>query len=1658
MTYKLNSIQKAHYIENNLKRYIKSTFQIDDAILNNQFNTKIDDEEILKGPYISGRLPFVEGKSLLELINEGILSQEFLKMPALKLERPLYKHQEEAVRKSVENRNLVVSTGTGSGKTESFLIPILNDIARDIEIGKENRGIQALLLYPLNALANDQRARVREILSDYPEITFGFYIGETENSERKAVKEYMNEFGIKPLKNEIISREVSRETPPNILFTNYSMLEYLLLRPSDENLFSEKNTSEWKYIVLDEAHTYVGSLGIEISYLIKRLLGSISSKPKFILTSATLATDANDFPSVIEFAEKLTSSNFTKESIIISRYQNYKAPSNLISISPENYASFFKNNELVSNLHSSVFGLESKLNKIEKIRELILHSEDFYNFISFLETPIKAHKMIDLLGHPWNEQFLSDYLNLLARVNKEDTKIIFDVRYHSFIKTLDGAYVSLKPEKKLSLKKTAVIRLGDGSFQDEVAALQLGLCKYCSIPYVLGHIVDNTFHQIDDEDLYEVYGEDNPNNVDLLLVKEFANFDNINMDKKIEYVLCNKCGFIHDKDVIKPNVCACGDSYKIGLIGYDKSDLSNKSLQTSKTNIHKCISCESQNNSGVVNSFYIGKDSATAIIGQLLYQSMDPKTSLAKNIKANTNPFLSVDQEIEQEKQQIKQYITFSDSRQQASYFALFFENQHIDFLRKRLVLEVIKNRKNLPITAVEHAIQYKFEEEDLYPYKRNLQDQGWITILIELLDVNRKFSLSGLGQLSFNYNINEKSEISPDELMELFNNTLDSNAVTRKITYLEFKAVIKYILNSMRRIPAIYYKDHAMLDRETRAEFFTYRQDDRAGLVLEPNDKEKYQKSLLPYSKSGNIYTSYLCRGLGISFEESKIVLENIWNYLCRQDIFINNDSSLSQNIKVDYISVTDGKYIDWYQCDKCKTITELNLNNVCVNKDCSGSLVTVDIDDIMSNNFYIKQYKEKTIEKIVIKEHTAQIESKEARIIQKDFKDQKVNILSSSTTFEMGVDVGSLDTVYMRNVPPLPANYVQRSGRAGRTKETAAFVLTFASNNSHDYTFFEDPLKMINGKIRAPYFDVNNSKIANRHITSFALSKFFKKYPDYFSNSKLAGDQDIISLFFEFVEDQKETIIKFVEENNIIKDFRNNFMCWMEDNITGSGTKLQVMYHNHTTKISQLEEAREDAYKNNINYGNLSDLLNDLRNQSMLKTLSQYGVIPSYGFPVDSVSLNIPNVKRFKLDRDLGTAISEYAPSSEIIVDKNKYRSRYINVGGKNSLPHYFYVKCDDCNAITHSLNENDESLNFCRNCSSENIGVKKKFVIPVNGFTSELNAIKEKQIKPKKTYSSDYYYIGNSGEFLQDIEYRDTIRLKSSKDTELAILNENNFYMCETCGYTELEPNQSIFPNSKKNHKKPGSNYNCSNSILNRSSLGHTFFTDVIIFDITSFEYKEKEMRSFMYALLEGISISLEIERNDINGIVQNIDGRYQLILFDTVPGGAGHVSRLLDETILFDVLKETFNKVNQTCCDESSSCYNCLRNYKNQKIHPLLKRGDARKVARDIQRSINRRDIPEYYIDNDSIEADSWTQINDMFDREFSNLVGKVKLPSKIYADLVINGKRNETFLIWESSKVAIVTSESVVDTNYSDWRLFTINQIEELVAYMEELHG
>ncbi len=241
MSRSFDPLATSELITTSYRRYLRSLLPVREPRIAAALDAEISHASLLtKGPLLEATPPYKPGATLGALVDEGVLGRAVraLDSASLPFARPLYLHQEQAIRNIAAERNVIVASGTGSGKTESFLLPILDALAAEHADGQLGPGVRALLLYPMNALANDQLKRLRQALVMAPHITFGRYVGDTREGMREAEETFgLLNPGEPRLPNELLSRAKMRATPPHLLLTNYAMLEYPLLRPADIDLF-----------------------------------------------------------------------------------------------------------------------------------------------------------------------------------------------------------------------------------------------------------------------------------------------------------------------------------------------------------------------------------------------------------------------------------------------------------------------------------------------------------------------------------------------------------------------------------------------------------------------------------------------------------------------------------------------------------------------------------------------------------------------------------------------------------------------------------------------------------------------------------------------------------------------------------------------------------------------------------------------------------------------------------------------------------------------------------------------------------------------------------------------------------------------------------------------------------------------------------------------------------------------------------------------------------------------------------------------------------------------------------------------------------------------------------------------------------------------------
>jgi ATP-dependent helicase YprA (DUF1998 family) len=1581
----IQPISTSHHIRERYKRYIRTTFDIRDAEFAELFNQQLSaDEEFFKGPYLDAMPPYRSGASIQALVEEGTLSRliapaenggicvEHTTSDELVYHRPLYAHQEHALRTALEGKNLIVSTGTGSGKTESFLLPILQHLLREKEAGTlDQPGVRALLLYPMNALANDQMKRLRAILQREPSITFGRYIGETQQDEKAANEAYRAQYGEPPNPNELLSREQMQAAPPHILLTNYAMLEYLLLRPNDSVFFDGETAMHWKFLVMDEVHTYDGAKGIETAMLLRRLQERISrSNPdielQYIATSATLGGKKSDHEAK-RFAANLFSAPEETWDIIKAETVNQDQHA-----CPKGFPK--EDHELLQRLRQE---LQSGPKTLAELAQTLLPQDTN-----------GARELVALVKKA-------------SETNYDDGTPLLRARYHFFVKALEGGFIALHPQKQLFLKRR--LTLDDGTPVFEAA-----VCTNCGSLYLVGDIQANQFEQV------QCINDDNKDAAKFFLVED-ETLDNREFDEEdgieTSYYLDTSTGNVIE--IQNANLPAPrGRGKKRQPAPQPPAPIQpppnaikiHRVKQNEHNGVSKCPVCERQDS---VSRFLLGKDAPASVL----------MTSLYEKIEVNHN--------------ERKRTITFSDSRQDAAFFAPFLESSFSRIVRRRAILDVIQQNLHeirqdggwLIQNFVERLAQYAINKQILTNNEGEIirditqareEVRKWL--IAEVIGVDGENSLERLALVKFNASHHEYDNwisqpnfelhnlsflrtdyhLSDDDIRHLLQALIDNfrleAAITLPIPNLQDPLIFGFIRNQTSFVIA-----NAGAEQlnwlPTKRSNGTYHSNRRAHLLKkvikaktgqEPNDQRI--EEILAY--------------IWEAFTDGNSPFYNLFAHNADGTLRLKHDC-------IRLIPLSEGDV--YYQCEKSKIITHRNVAGVSpifryesrLQRRILGQQEGEE-KDVLIDNHYRKIYKEITPQPLVSKEHTAQLKSTEAAQVQQQFLKGQVNVLSCSTTFELGVDVGSLETVFLKNVPPSPANYIQRAGRAGRRLSSTAFVLTFCLRRSHDLKHFLKPVDIIKGEIRVPRVSIVNEKIVRRHIHSVAFAAFWKVYPQYFGNMEQfflngpagtafqAGLQPIqqnqnpdgfdtnafVENFvrqtlpethelFAFLNGKPPEVADAVKE--IVPESLHAELCgddgwkWLPDLIgthpddpNGDGLLLKFASEFYST-IAQLETHRWRLFLKGQNTDSILRAINTFKQRQFIAEAARFGILPKYGFPVDVVRLDTSfnrstEAQGLDLQRDLRQAIAEYAPESEVVARKKIWTSWGLKVVPGRQWERRAFKICENCGRYESIRIIDDAQLKAwrnaqCKGCGSTDFEPNNKFIFPEFGFIAAQDSKDFTGRRPERTYASQVYFAGD-GQPLQERDFQRngiTLHFQSASNAKLGVINKTLFRVCQLCGYSTTACGNN---NAHKNHL----GRDC-NGTLSRVHLGHEFKTDVVKITLPPAYtfHQQDELLSILYALIEGLSNALNIARTDLDGCLYFSNQEPALVIYDNVPGGAGHVRRITDEDgVIEEMLQEAYHIVKHcTCGGESGdgACYACLQNYNNQFFHDQLKRKHA-----------------------------------------------------------------------------------------------------------------
>lgn len=1647
MVQPIHPLDATRKLSEDYARYLRTIYFFHDEELRNQFQTALEAPGFLvRGPILEAAPPFRLGRSIGGLVDAGVLHRDFRQLcsPALPYNRPLYLHQDQAIAKvAAQNRNIVVATGTGSGKTETFLIPIFDHLLHQREAGVLQRpGVRALLLYPMNALANDQLKRLRGLLAHFPQITFGRYTGETKETQRDAEEQFRQQFREDVvLPNERISRAAMHDSPPHILITNYAMLEYLLLRPRDSEFFDGDSGQFWRFIALDEAHIYDGASGIEIAMLLRRVKDRVvRSRPdrlRCIATSATLGRGRQDFGAVASFAREIfgepfewVADNIARQDVIESQREEMaqlgqpwgQGSAQLYAalvegVAGEQTPAQLAETAMAAGLPNEVVAAATRAASQAASRQAPAAAATNAFLSGALRGDQRLHQLRTELAQPQaltalaaklgsdgsGAQRIINLVQLAVRARPEPHAVsLLPARYHVFARALEGAFVCLNtghPQHTDEGKPRFFLTRFEQCPHCQQKVFEMATCPRCGTAYIVGSevalqpngtsIVSVLRHPKDrasDPDGKPAYfvlgGSAQQPDEDEAVVAQAA-VDLLGSERLQPYVLCLGCGAVSPAES-GGRQCNCRPTTpRVALqrVWVDEPTAADGAAAAKRSRreagiLSYCVGCGARSPNGVVYRFLTGQDAPVSVLATSLYQLLPPEPDASAADLSGHG----------------RKLLIFADNRQDAAFFAPYLERTYQQILRRRLILKVLAEDPDDRIgrlrlldlagrllRAAEAATFFTADQSRDERMRLALQ---WLAQEFVALDF--RIGLEGLGLLNFRMVPPDRWEPPPALLAPPWN-----------LSRSEAWEMLVTLLNTLRQQGAVTFPPNV----DPRDEAFAPRNVEL--FVGEVADDTRGVLGWIP-RRGSNRRLDFLLRLLvrrhRLSPDQAKSValqtLRGIWTYLTDANSPLREHLVTESRPQIGIARRLDFRFWEWvpvvearlpvYRCNRCSNVSYVNLSGVCPFYGCDGSLVPVDTHDpAWDDNHYRHLYE--TLDPITItaEEHTAQWKPDEAGRVQDRFIRGQINVLSCSTTFELGVDVGDLQAVLMRNMPPTTANYIQRAGRAGRRTDSVAFVLTFAQRRSHDLTYFNQPEKMVSGRILPPVVTISNEKIVRRHVHSVFLAAFLRWAKDehnrdfrtagafFAPEGNLPSGPDLAADYLRARPAALQQALQRIVPNELQDILGLAGWGWLPQLTTDTGTGILDRAVQEVNEDLALYAGLEDEAVRNRRYGqaeHFQRMAKTVRDRELLGFLGSRNVLPAYGFPSDVVELrtghipSIPEAHKVELQRDLRMAIGEYAPGGEVVAAKRIWTS-----GGLYRMPGrdwqtIHYAVCPECNRFHRST---QEIAGLCTVCGANLYSRRRQygvFVIPEFGFIAARELRNTGENRPVRLYATQVHFTeyapeGDEPTALEPVPELSgpAIRVarRYSRYGKLAVVNGgiygHGFRICSTCGWSEPVPPVPVGrkPKSKPAHQNPRSGRDCT-GFIQTYHLGHEFVTDVLELRFNGALAPAGNLSlwlSTLYALLEGASEALGIPRDDLGGTLFPYQGGEPpaLVLFDNVPGGAGHVQRV--GTQMPAVVQAAWERVANCECGAETSCYECLRNYYNQREHDLLQRGMA-----------------------------------------------------------------------------------------------------------------
>lgn len=1298
--------------------YTNSFIKISDERIKGAVEQALREGKLWPEPLLQLNPTFQPGGTIDDLVKDGALHPECSKIFRIgKTEKDhigkpllLHTHQTEAIRKAKEGKSYVLTSGTGSGKSLTYIVPIVDHILRR---GSGN-GIQAIVVYPMNALANSQMEELDKFLvKGYPEkkspVRFARYTGQEKAEER----------------------EEMRHNPPDVLLTNYMMLELLLTRNEDRALV--KAAQGVSFLVFDELHTYRGRQGADVALLIRRCRNAFNAPGVICVgTSATMASGGSlldqkqevasvaqtffgtpiDADQVIgETLERATPEVNLSDAAIVAALSSAVAPDSTV---PGDYASF--STHPLSSWIESIFGVQTEPVTGRLIRqrpERLRGDNSAATALAALtsSTPERCYEV------------LRNFLIEGSKIHRSESSRfpIFAFRLHQFFTRGDTVWATVEPEETRHLE---MAKLGAKPGEPDKPLFPLVFCRQCGAAYYRVSVNSDEHGKFltPREDRREE-GDDGSKDA-YLYVSESAPWPRTDGTELLDRLPA----FM--KETLDDGSERIRREHKADLpeaIFVDPGGrLVTENAGSAATLIHRnflfCLA------PGCGVAYTKTQRSERGKLGTL---GVDNRSTATTILAVRALIELQDDPKLASEARKL---LSFTDNRQDASLQAGHFNDfTHVALLRSALYKAALeKGSVGLGhgelSREVFKALSLEFDDYAADPEVRGPAKTATDDALRRVIDyylyrdLERGWrvtapNLEDCGMLSFDYT----GLAGPDSLLEEkelwadgFDIDLGKGKKERVTTPAELRdcppevreGVLRTMLDVLRRALAIKVdvldpNKHRDLVEQTTPRLLegsVWYLDDVRELtrsdVAYPRAGRRTDRSAFYMSSYGNFgryvkrtLRDYVIPGSHFGRDEVDNIIQFLFLALKRYGIIEQVRSGDVPGYQINHDALR------WIAGDgKVRPVDKTRLLE-------AGEFPPA------ANEYFVDCYKNfvNLNNLLEAREHTAQVTAEERQDREIRFRTADLPLLFCSPTMELGVDIAQLNVVNLRNVPPTPANYAQRSGRAGRGGQPALVYTYCAGRSPHDQYYFRQPTEMVGGSVTPPRIDLRNRDLVQSHVHAVWMEIAL---PDL--GKTLTSVLDIIHEEGKIHLPIKEHLKKelgspthrakaFERANLLIESIKDKLSgtVWFHDNwVKEILDQIEISFDSACRRWRELYRAairqRELHHKIILDLSrpegdrNLSRRLR-AQAESQLNLLTQAagvyegdfysyryfaaeGFLPGYNFPRLPLSAYVPGRRRAGRDefvsRPRFLAISEFGPRALVYHEGGRYRVYKVNL----------------------------------------------------------------------------------------------------------------------------------------------------------------------------------------------------------------------------------------------------------------------------------------------------------------------------------------------------------------------------------------------------------